>query len=153
MSDFLRPIERREVVNPKTFGAYCNQMLGTKWLSTVKDLIALGKELKDFFAARPQATYGTLLRTVDWMRAKKKRVCYAKAVIKFVNMAYVDGMLPELDVTYVARDDTLEGRIERALEVEVDASWRRMLVGCDGVENRRNVYAGWVTYRKELTNA
>lgn len=149
MSTFLHEdvIERVHVTNPRAFSTYSHQMLGTKKV-TPKEFPNFVGAIGRFFKERPRATWATLVRTIDYMRAKRRRVCYATAVLKFVNMAYVDGFLPELDMTSCPKDEPLEVLINKALAVEIDPGWRRMLEGCQG--DRRRLYEDWLQRRELL---
>lgn len=149
MSAFLHEdvIARVHVTNPRAFSTYSHQMLGTKKV-TPKEFPGFVAQIGRFFKERPRATWATLVRTIDYMRAKRRRVCYPTAVLKFVNMAYTDGFLPELDVTSCERDDDLEVLINKALTVETNPGWRRMLEGCRG--DRHGLYNEWLQRRELL---
>jgi hypothetical protein len=136
--DLLKP---QDVVDARTFADYVRQILGTP-TNTMKDLVTLQKKLKEHQEAWPNADWQTLVRTVDWCKARKKRPARAFLVVDWVRYAWADGYLPELDTKPV--DQQLEEAISEALEVETDTEWRYRLIGAEG-RARKEVYVAWKT--------
>lgn len=136
-----RTLTRDEVVDPVTFAQYCQQVLGTAPLS-LKELRALQKVLKDFFAANPKVDYALLARLVDWCRSRKRRVPTAKAVPAQLKYAWSQGHFPELDPQH-AQDEDVERAITRILDTEENPEWRHRLIASVGVDTRREVLRAW----------
>ena len=141
MTTYLRQYAPDEVIDPESFAAYAQQCIGTPHIT--KDMPAIRRQLKLFFAKNPQATYGTLVRTVDWCRAKKRRPATAMGVISQVRFAWSDGILPELNPHQVTADPGVEYGITMALRTETDTRWRTRLIGASGPDNRRLALVEW----------
>lgn len=129
------------MVDARSFADYVRQILGTP-TSTIKDFVMLQKKLKEHQEAWPNADWQTLVRTVDWAKARKKRPTRSWLLVEWVRFAWADGYLPELDAKPV--DQQLEEAISKALEVETDAEWRYRLLGAEG-RARKEVYVAWKT--------
>lgn len=148
MADFFGKLSRDDVNSPEDYATYCQQVLGTPYPSG-KQLATLRRNLKEFFKNNPQATYGTLLRTIDWCRNRKRRPAHCYAVIPLVRYAWSDGYLPELDPKEEMNDD-LEAMIRSALEVETDPWWRDRLTGGKTTKARQELYDSWLEARSPL---
>jgi hypothetical protein len=94
--DFLKILDPDDVVDAESFAAYCQQVLGSAY-PKARDLVILRTKLKDFFAEKPEATYYTLCRVVQWARMKKKRPSDSWKVPDMWKWAWQDGALSELD--------------------------------------------------------
>lgn len=135
----LRPCD---VVDAQTYAEFCQQKVGTPIPTSVRDVVIMKAQLKKFFDETPGATYQTLVRTLDWCKAKRRRPATCWGVIHNVRWAWADGAVPELNPD-PPKDRNLEVQIANALTSETDERWRRMLIGACGVENRRIVYREW----------
>jgi hypothetical protein len=138
---YLHVITPAEVVDARTFAEYAQQTLGTP-IPSGREIAVLQRKANDFFKSSPQATWGTLARTVEWCRAKKRRPALAWGVIAQVRWAWSDGILPELDPR-AAVNSTVEYQIEQILETETEERWRDRLVGACGVSGRSGALASY----------
>jgi hypothetical protein len=141
MPSYLHYWRPDEVVDAASFTAFCQQQIGTPPARGNEFKRLLG-QLKTFWADNPQADWQTLVRTVVWAKAKRKRLMTCCTILKLVRAAYADGFLPELDPRQ-QEDEDLEKRISAALAFETDPYWRRRLNLAVGVEARRYVYQVW----------
>lgn len=147
MSTFLHVVESNEVEDAESFSVFAQQTLGTAHLYG-KDMVVLKVRLNKFFKDNPAATYSTLVSTVEYVRAKRKRLAMPWAVIAFVPWAFKDGFLPELDpVNVVYSDPHVESGIAYALERENDPWWVSTLTHANGIKARRMVLGMWRTER------
>lgn len=137
---YVDRLDRRDVVDAKTFATYAHQRLGCP-ASTIKDITILRKQVKEFFAKNEQATWATMCNVVDWAKARKKRPHSVYVLVAWAKFAFADGYLPDLIPTN--RDPELETLIEAALEVETDPHWRERLFTSYG-PGRRVVYEEWL---------
>jgi hypothetical protein len=120
-------------------------MLGTPY-PTGKQMAILKRQLKDLFANNKNASYATLVRTVEWCKARKKRPPHSYTLIAWIRYAWADGYLPELDAKAPV-DEPLESLITEALEIEADQQWRYKLIGAQGIEARRKIFESWKQMR------
>lgn len=141
MTEFLSSTPSSEVRDAWSFARFAQETIGTP-IPYGKDIAVLQRKLNDFFSATPKASWGTLVHTVEYCRAKRKRPALAWGILAQVRWAWAEGILPELDPTAEA-DTNLEWHIARALETETDPRWRRMLIGACGLENRRATLNAW----------
>lgn len=147
MANFFGTISRDEVDSPEVFASYCQQALGTPYPSG-KQIATLRRNIKEFFKQNPQASYGTLVRTIDWLRSRRKRVPHCYSVINSVRFAWRDGYLPELDPVET-KDESFEDLITEALKVEQDPWWRDRLTGGLTPKAKLEIYQSWVEARSE----
>jgi hypothetical protein len=147
MAQFLHQWRPEEVVDVCTFAAYSQQQLGTA-PAIGKDLKRLSGELAAFWEGNPQADWMTLVRTVAWVKAKKRRLANAGSVLRHVRFAYQDGFLPDLEPRRT--DPEVERRIEQALQLETDHHWRMRLLCTDGMDNRRAALEQWSDQRARI---
>lgn len=150
MSDFFGYISIDDVDDPLSFARYCQQRLGIPY-PTGSRMVALRKNLKEFFANNPRATYGTLARTVEFCQNRNKRYATCVGVISAVGWALKAGYLPELKQESAETDTVLEDAIVSALAVEPDQAWRERLIASRGVDARREVYSQWQMQRSFLS--
>lgn len=141
MTDFFGYMKATEVKDARTYANFIQQELGTPYPST-KTLPMLSRNCKDFFEQYPQANWMTLVRVVEFCRARKKRPAHAHGVLGQVRYAYSAGFLPELSPRDQV-DSDLEERIAEALQSEQDEQWRHRLLASSGIEARRQVYVAW----------
>lgn len=141
MTDFFGYMNSAEVVNAKTFAGYVQQQLGTPYPAGYR-IAALNKNINEFFTQYPAADYNTLVRTVEFCKARKKRPANATGVLAQIRFAFAAGYLPEL-VPKERQDDVLEEKIAAALAVERDVRWRDRLIASTGVDARQRVYVAW----------
>lgn len=114
-----------------------------------KDWGQLATLTRRFFDENPRASWGTLVRTVNWAQVKRRSPSHCRFVLALVRHAFADRALPELLPD--ARDyenRTLETAIRHAMEQETDPSWRRRLAGASGEEARRNALREWRELRE-----
>lgn len=137
-----------EVVDTRTFARYCQQRLGTP-MPLKKDWGLLGLLVKKFFDENPRASWGTLVRTVNWAQAKRRAPAHCRFIFDLVRYAFADKALPELLPDHTDFESrVLEGAIRQAMEQETDPSWRRRLAGASGEEARRNALRDWRELRR-----
>lgn len=141
MTAFLTPMKAAQVVDCRTFARYAQETVGTP-VPRRAEIATLQRKVTEFFALYPQANWAALVATTDWCRAKRKRPAEAWWILKEVRFAWKDGAVPQLDPVVVV-DDSVEFHISRALEIETDDRWKRMLIGAVGTENRRKALASW----------
>lgn len=128
------------------FAQYLQQTLGVMW-PTQGDINILRKKVNEFFDRYPQADFFTLCRVAVWCkgagsargRYRFERVWQIMDIP--VRKAWAARVIPELDGRRV--DESLEDGITRALESELDPSWRSRLIGTTGAEFRRNMLDEW----------
>jgi hypothetical protein len=146
MSDFFGIMTKDQVTDPKSYANYVQQNLGTPF-PTGKQMVILRKTIKDFFKAYPDADYGTLIRLVEWAKARKKKYAHCYALVSSFRYAWSDGYLPELDPNPTKEIDRA---IEEAIAKESDEEWRRRLGMASGIEVKTEIYNAWL--RKEAFN-
>lgn len=144
MSDWLSQLKPHDVVDETTFIVYARQHLGCAH-PTGKDLGAMKKAIKAFWAAYPSATWLTLVKTVDHAQARKRRFAHIQGVVAWHKYALEDGCLPELDPTVAAYHD-IDVLIQKAMEAETDPDWRARLFGARG-DGKQSVYNAWLELR------
>lgn len=147
MANFFGTLTREEVNSAETFAQFCQQRLGTPY-PTGRQIAALKRNVNVFFEQNPQANYGTLVRTVDWCKNRRKRPPHAAGVISNVRFAFRDGYLPELNPNSEEEDVTTESLIKEAVSVETDPWWKDRLLGGKTAKARYEIYESWVTDRK-----
>lgn len=141
MKNFFGTVDRDQIDTAEEFANYCQQRMGIPY-PTGKGMATLKRNAKLFFKQNPNATWGTLVRTVDWCRNNNRRVANAYSIIPMVRYAWAKGALPELDARNVTNDE-LEAKILEALQVEKDQWWRDRLQAAVGVSARSQVYEDW----------
>lgn len=146
MTDFFGYMESSEVIDVRTFANYVQQRLGTPFPSIV-NLNKMKTQANNFFSQYPDADWPTLVRVVEFCKARKRRPAHCYGVMGQIRHAYAAGYLPELEPRERA-DTDLESEIAKALIVEQDAKWRERLMASTGVEVRRKVYVAWCTERQ-----
>ncbi len=151
MTDFIGYMPPTEVVDAKSFAAYCQQEIGTPY-PTTKSIAALRRNIKGLFTQYPQANYTTLCKIVDWAKARDKRVANSHNLVMMFRYAWKDGFLPELTPGKQTVDVDLETKITKALESETLPFWRQRLEGAEGVKARTLVFSSWEEW-KAKTNA
>jgi hypothetical protein len=135
----FRPIAASEVTDPDTLARYAQQTIGTK-IPNGKEIVLMRTRCKRFFEEYPTADFSTLVHTIDYIRAKRKRVAMPWAVFAFVPWAYKDGFLPELDPrNHVVVDGHVEGQIHWILERETDPWWVNAFTYAVGVDTRKRL--------------
>lgn len=135
------PVDVAEADDPfEIYAHYVRQNVGTPGASK-KDLAVLRKKVKQLFEQEPRLDWYSMCRVAQWARAKKRRPPHVHLMADYVKYAWADKYLPELDPDH--EDDSLEQKIERALNVEEDAWWRRRLIMTKGVQARTDVYREW----------
>lgn len=133
------------MVNAKTFAAYCQQRMGIP-IPSGKNCAVLNKHAKALFDQYPNASWQTLVRTLDWCIGHNRRYAEAYGIVTAVRYAWRDGYLPELDPQKPV-DEKLEHQIESALKVEDNEDWRYRLLTSSGIDARRRVFEAWRTER------
>lgn len=128
----------------RLFARYCQQVVGTP-MPDSKAWGPLGARVKAFFIEYPQADWYTLCRIAQWCRNHKLRARTTVGLVGCFRSAWSDGAIPELDPANL--DLELEREIERALEIEMDDSWRRRLYLARGTEARRAALEEWTKER------
>lgn len=124
----------------EAFAEYVQQQLGVPW-PTIKDKTILRRKIKEFFAATPQADWGTLCRTVQYCKSRKIRFQRIWMPLESVREAYSRGYLPELGST--EQDASLEEQIKQALEQEERPDWRARLLGARTSKARELALREW----------
>lgn len=127
-----------EVKNIRDFATYAAQEAGIPYPAK-KHLYAASSEVEKIFALYPSLNWSSMCKIVDWAKENKKRYPHIMALINGYRYAYADGYLEELAPN---EDDSLETKIEQALEIETDPEWRRRLMVSNG-PGRKIVYAAW----------
>jgi hypothetical protein len=139
----LRLTTAAEVISPETFAAYAHHSIGTKQ-PNFKEMIILKARAKQFFDEYPLADWSTLVDTVGYLRARRKRVGMPWAVLSFVPSAYGDGFLPGLDPHNHDRlDPGVEADIAMILRVETDPHWIANLTLASEPAARRDLVRIW----------
>lgn len=141
-TNFLGYMSPAEVTNNRNFASYCQQELGIPYPS-VPNLAKLGKNIKQIFAAYPDANFFTLCRIVDWAKARNKRYAHPHILVMQLRYAWADGYLPELNPKKQTVDVSLEERITAALANETHPFWRERLMGAEGVKARSKIFQAW----------
>ena len=88
-------IDRKDVVDSKTYARYVQQKLGVPY-PTVKNLVILNKAIKDIFEEYPHINYDTLCNLVDWAKAKNKKFAETYSLVSMYRYAWKDGFSPQL---------------------------------------------------------
>lgn len=144
MTYLLHQLTPSEVTDVKTFASFANQTIGTSFPRNQREWGQAGKHCSTFFAENPHADWMTLVNTVAWAKAKRRRLATVTALVNSVRWAFADGALPELDPTKRrVVDEYTEEAIWKALDTETDPCWRNMLICANGIENRRLVLHAW----------
>jgi hypothetical protein len=142
MTTFLRDfLTVNDVQDGHSLLEFYQQTVGGSKPNSPRQIIRFRGSLREFFQDNPQADWGTLARTVTYMRVNKIRA-YPWNIPHCVPGAWKAGYLPELDPVELC-DPNLEGCIADALDEESDVEWRRRLIGAQGVKARRQVYTAW----------
>lgn len=128
-----------KVDSVESFCEYIQQSMGTPY-PTVKMMPSTRKTFARFFEQYPKADWQTLCKTVDYCRAKKKRLAQAYSIVSMVRFAWRDGFLPELDPNV---DKEVDAAIAAALEVETDREWRKRLMLATSVEGKQIALREW----------
>lgn len=136
----LTVLKASDVQDAGSFAGYAQQRLGTS-LPCGRDKVVLNTQLKKFWVSNPRATWEMLGTTIDWCVAKRRRPATPWGVLANFRWAWADGVIQLPDV----EDTRTERAITRALEEETDENWRRMLIGAEGIDNRRAIYSAWKT--------
>ena len=144
---FIDHIDCTAVQDPRTFAEYAEQELGIPW-TRQSDMVVLKKKVKEFFAHYPHLDYGTLVHTVAFCKAKKRRFGAVWRVVDQVRWAYEAGFAPEMDTRLQRIDLDMERKITEALQVERDPMWRHRLLGSTG-DGRREVLVAWQQLARE----
>lgn len=139
MSSFFGVMTKEEVKDPKSYANYVQQNIGTPY-PTVKQMVILRKNIKSLFDQYPDADYGTLVRLVEWAKAKNKKFAHSYALVASFRYAWKDGYLPELDPNPTREIDQA---IEAALSKETDEEWCRRLAMASGIEVKTEIYEAW----------
>lgn len=139
---------RAENVNDdKQLADFIQQELGTPRPYYSTEWILYRQALKQAFAQYPNATWTTMTKVVGYVKNRRKRIPTAAGVIREMRWAWSAGFLPELDPKEVI-DLDLEHKIDIALKVEEDTTWRSKLTAATG-SARRHVYECWLKERGE----
>lgn len=125
----------------QAYAEYVQQALGVPW-PTLKDMMILRRKVKEFFSHYPTLNMFTLCRLVPWAKNRRMRFGRVWAVIECFRDAFKDGAIPELGLDG-QREQPVETRVARALEVETSQTWRRILIGCEGTKTRRLMIDTW----------
>lgn len=143
MSVYLDRISRAEVDDPVTFARYAHQTIGTK-APCIKEMARLRKCTAEFFEAYPHGSWQVLCTTVEWCRAKRRRLAMPWHVIDQVPWAYKDGLLPELDPhNHRAVDRRVEHAISVLMTTETDPWWTRAFRGATTLDTQRTLLKMW----------
>jgi hypothetical protein len=144
MTLFLqREIPAAAVADCPTFATYSQQTIGTKY-PNLKEMTTLRRRAKQFFVETPLAGWPTVVSTVGYLRARRRRVDMAWAVFNFVPQAFRDGFLPELDPRNHERDDPyVDAEIAAILATETDPWWVGNLTLAYEPEARRVLVRMW----------
>lgn len=145
MPEFLKILKPEDVEDDTSYAAYVQQKIGAPCAG--REIAALRRTTKKFFAEHPQADWGTLCQLVDWARAKKKRPPTAARLVSWFPYAWSDG--------YISLPDPgaqVDENLERALTQEPDPSWRRKIALAVGQSNREEVYDSWLERQRSLTS-
>lgn len=145
MTDFFGYMDANEVTDARSFANYVQQRLGTPFPSYA-NLGRLNKQAKRFFSEYPDTSWATLVRVVEFCKARKRRPAHCYSVMSQIRHAYAAGYLPEMEPRE-RTDAELEVQITEALKVERDEKWRDRLIASSGVEVRRKVYVAWCDTR------
>ncbi len=132
-------LSQSEVHNNETFSWFIQQRLGTPYC-TVKDRQILGGQTKIFFAKFPATDWRTLCKLVLWANQKRLRPERVYNVMGWVNWAWKEGAIPEVDMTL--QEVEVERWISEALDVEDDPDWRKALLMAEG-DQRPEVIRRW----------
>lgn len=122
---------------------YMQQTAGLPF-PTLSDLNGMRKVTKEIFEFYPTATWYTMCRVVQYVKAKRRRPTRCTAAINMWREAMAAGYLNELDP---AQDQGLIDSINRILETETEPRWRARLMGCLDNEARRLAISDWRTFR------
>ena len=148
MANFFGTLTRDEVNSAETFAQYCQQRLGTPY-PTGKQIAMLKRGIRIFFEQNPQASYGTLVWSIDGCKNRRKRAPHALGVISSVRFAFRDGYLPELNPNSEEEEHApTEDLIRAAVAIETDPWWKDRLQGGKTAKARYEIYESWVTDRK-----
>jgi hypothetical protein len=143
MTNLLREVSAAEVADERSFASYAHQVLGTKY-PNIKEMVTLKTRTKQFFVEQPRADWSTLVQTVSYLRAIRKRVDFPWAVLNFVPFAFRDGFLPELDPRNNEQPDpSVEAEVAFILSQETDEWWVGALTLATEVAARRTLVRMW----------
>lgn len=133
----------QDVSDRDSLQQYIEQQLGVGHV-TGRDQAAYRKKVDEFFEHYPNASWGTLVRVVDWAKARRKRFARLHAVVEAARYAYADGYLPELDPR---NHIDVDAEIIGALKTETDPLWRRRLMVAQGIDAKTMVLEEWQSER------
>ena len=143
MTLFLREMPATAVADCPSFACYAQQTIGTKY-PNVREMGILRGRAKQFFSETPLAEWATVVQTVGYMRARRKRVDMAWAVFNFVPFAFKDGYLPELEPrNHDLRDPDVEAQITSILAQESDPWWVGAMTLATDPAARRDLVRMW----------
>jgi hypothetical protein len=143
MTMFMRVVNATDVHDPVSFAHYAQQTIGTKW-PNVREMVILRKQADQFFEDNPRADWGTVVNTIGYVRAKRRRLAMPAAVFNQVPWAFKDGFLPELDPrNTTVQDPQVEAQIASILAEETDPWWVAALTMATEAEARRDLVRIW----------
>lgn len=134
-------IDRKDVVDSKTYARYVQQKLGVPY-PTVKNLVILNKAIKDIFEEYPHINYDTLCNLVDWAKAKNKKFAETYSLVSMYRYAWKDGFLPELDPVNAELED-FQSKEDELLAKETDPYWRNKIISAQTLEAKQQIYDLW----------
>lgn len=140
MASFYGVMKASDVTDAKTLAQFYQQKLGTPY-PTTQGLILLRKQIKMIFQVYPDADYQTLVKMVEWAKAKGRKYAHCHTLVSHYRYAWRDGYLPELDPNPTREIDAL---ITDAMTRETDEDWLRRLSLSSGLDARTQVYNEWV---------
>ena len=122
-------IQAEDVKTPKEFVEFVRCEMGA--VTTPSERTKFFSQWKQFKELNPHVEIGTMVRTVQWAKAKKHRLNSLCSIFPMVGWAHQEGALPELNPKN-EKESTLEADILKALERETDPQWRRRLIMSEG---------------------
>ncbi len=140
-SDHLRRLTPQDVTDADKLAEYTRQQLGCPSVS-VMEKNKLKTMTRKFFEEHPHVDWMTLVRTVQYCKAKRRRIPYVWSIVDQVRWAWSDGFLPELDAKINA-PTRLDEQIARVLLNEERPGWRYRLLTTVGDENRQALLDAW----------
>jgi hypothetical protein len=114
-----------DVEDHKTFADYVRQELGTP-RPTGNRWAYLNKELKEFWAKYPDATWGTLTRGVATFKDSRFRPDETGMVVRVIGMLCAKGEISMATAPDIDKD------VLTAVQQETDRSWQLKLLGATG---------------------
>jgi hypothetical protein len=143
--EFLKTLTPDDVDDAKTYASFVQQKLGVP--CSGNNLAVLRKKSKEVFEKYPGCDWKTLCQLVDWARARKKRPPSAWHLVSWFPYAWADHWIELPDP-----GSHVDEKLERALQVENDPSWRRKIALAVGQKSREEVYSLWLERRGSLTS-